>query len=112
MFQHAKDKLLCLIPKRPSGNLQVFNIFGKIIAHTLLRSGHYFNCLAPWVVDILLDKESVSANIQIDYIPAIKYLYNCNNDQSIKELVNSADGPAFEQLVCSTDWDPNEPLTV
>ena len=43
----------------------------------------------------------------------IKSLYNCNNEQSIKELFNSADNrPAFEQLVSSVDWDPNEPITI
>ena len=41
----------------------------------------------------------------------IKSLYNDNNEQSVKELFNFADGPAFEQLVSSTDWDPNEPIT-
>ena len=42
----------------------------------------------------------------------IKSLYNCNNEQSIKELFDSANGPVFEQLVSSTDWDPNEAVTV
>ena len=42
----------------------------------------------------------------------IKSLYNCNNEQLIKELFNSADGLPFEQLVSSTDWDPNEPITI
>ena len=99
----------------------MFKIFGIIIAQSLLHSGPYFNCLAPWVVDILLN--SVSGNIQMDHIPVtsstgnllnfIKSLYNCNNEQSIKELFNSADNrPAFEQLVSSVDWDPNEPITI
>ena len=122
LFEHAEDKPWCLIPKRSGGNLQVFKIFGIIVAHSLLHSGPYFNCLALWVVDILLNEESVSGNIQIDHIPVtsstgnlrnfIKSLYNCNNEQSIKELFDSADGPAFEQLVSSADWDPNEPITV
>ena len=42
----------------------------------------------------------------------MKSLYNYNNEQSIKELFDSADGPAFEQLVSSTDWDPNGAVTV
>ena len=100
----------------------MFKIFGIIIAHSLLPSGPYFSCLAPWVVDILLNEQSVSGNIQMDHIPVtpstgnllifIKSLCNCNNEQSIKGLFNSADGLAFEQLVSSTDWDPNEPITV
>ena len=74
------------------------------------------------VVDILLNEEGVSGNFQRDHIPVtsstgnllnfIKSLYNCNKEQSIKELFNSADGPAFEQLASSSDWDPNEPITV
>ena len=122
LFEYDEDKSWCLIPKRSDGNLQVFKIFGIIIAHSLLHSGPYFNCLAPWVADILLNEESVSGNIQMDHIPVtsstgnllnfIKSLYNCNNEQSIKELFDSADGRAFEQLVSSTDWDPNEPITI
>ena len=42
----------------------------------------------------------------------IKSLYNCNNEQLINKLFNSADGPPLEQLKSSTDWDPNEPITI
>ena len=122
LFEHAEDKPWSLIPKRSGGNMQVFKIFDIIITHNLLHNGPYFNCLEPWVVDILLNEESVSGNIHMDHIPVIsstgnllnfiKSLYNCNNGQSIRELFNSADGPAFEQLVSSTDWDPNEPITI
>ena len=69
LFEHAEDKPWCLIPKRSGGNLQVFKIFGIIIAHSFLYSGPYFNCLAPWLIDILLNEESVSGSIQIDHIP-------------------------------------------
>ena len=89
---------------------------------SLLHEGPYFNCLAPWLVDIFLNEESVSGNIQMDHIPItsstgnllnfIKSSCNCNNEQSTKELFNSPDGPAFEQLVSSTNWYPNEPITV
>ena len=33
LFEHAEDKPLCLIPKRSGEKLQVFKIFGIIIAH-------------------------------------------------------------------------------
>ena len=69
LFEHAEDKPWCLIPKMSGGNLQVFKIFGIIIAHSFLHSGPYFNCLAPWLIDILLNEESVSGSIQIDHIP-------------------------------------------
>ena len=102
--------------------MQLFKIFNIIIAHSLLHSGPYFNYLAPCFVDILFYEDSVSANIQMDRIPVtsstgnrlnfIKSLYDCNNKQSIKELFDSANGPVFEQLVSSTDWDPNEGVTV
>ena len=42
----------------------------------------------------------------------IKSLCSFNNEQSIKELFNSADGPVFDHLVSSSYWDPNEPITV
>ena len=47
----------------------MFKIFGIIIVHSLLHSGPYFNCISSWVVDIILNEESVSGNIQMDHIP-------------------------------------------
>ena len=47
LFEHAEDKPWHLIPKRSGGNLQLFKIFGIIIAHSLLHRGPYFNSLAP-----------------------------------------------------------------
>ena len=89
---------------------------------SLLHKGPYFNCLAPWLVDIFLNEGSVSGNIQMDHIPVtsstgnllnfIKSSCNYNNEQSVKELFNSPDELAFEHLVSSTNWYPNEPITV
>ena len=77
VFEQAKQELLecteykpwCLIPKRSGGNFQVFKIFDLIISLNLLHSGPHFNCLASWVIHILLNEENVSGNIQMDHIP-------------------------------------------
>ena len=122
LFEHAEEKPWCLIPKRSGGNFQVFKIFGIIIAYSLLHSRPYFNCLAHWVIDILLNAESVSGNILMDHILVTsstgnflnftKSLCYCNNKQSIKELFNFADEPSFAQLISSTDCDLKEPIIV
>ena len=35
----------------------------------------------------------------------------CDTEKSINDLFDTADGPAFEQIINSSDWDPNEPVT-
>ena len=122
LFESADGKGWCLVPKRSGGNLQVFKVFGVIIAHSILQNGPFFKVLAPWVVDILLTENGVSGNISIDQIPVtaatgcllnfVKSLSSCGTIESINELMDSADGPAFEQIISSSDWDPNESVTV
>ncbi len=122
LFESADSKDWLLIPKRAGGNLQIFKIFGMIIAHSLLQNGPFFNFLAPWVVDLLLNEEGTSGDLMLECIPLncatgclinfIQLLKSCESNDAINELFSTADGPAFEQIISSSDWDPNETVTM
>ena len=53
------------VPKCSGGKLQKLKTFGIIIALSLLRQGPYFNFLAPWVAEILLNENGVSRDISL-----------------------------------------------
>eukprot|EP00794_Sanderia_malayensis_P014728 gene14728-16262_t len=42
----------------------------------------------------------------------IKSLQQCETKEAINELFDTSDGPAFEQIISSSDWDPQEDVTV
>ena len=64
----------------------------------------------------------LSGDILVDQIPdtvATRCLLNligsleaCKNDEDIQLLFTDADGPAFEQLISSSDWGPIEVITM
>ena len=122
LFESVDDKDWLLVPKRAGGNLQIFKIFGMIVAHSLLQSGPFFNFLAPCVNDLLLNEDGTSGDIMLECIPVncatgclinfIKLLKCCESNDAINDLFSSADGPAFEQIISSSDWDPNEAVTM
>ena len=85
--------------------------------------GPFFPFLAPWVVDILCENQGgTSGQISVDDIPLtsatgctvnfIKSLESCSSNKMISELFDTADGPAFEQIVGLSDWDQNEDITI
>ena len=109
------------MPKRSGGNLQIFKIFGVILANSLLQEGLYYNGLAPWLVEVLLNEKGVSGNVPLSHIPVttatgnlinfVESLNECDTGKSINDLFDTADGPAFEQIINSSDWDLDEPVT-
>ena len=115
------EMLWCEMPKPSGGNLQIFKIFGVILAHSLLQEGSYFNYLAPWVVEVLLNEKDISVNVPLSHIPVttptrniinfVKSLNECDTEKSINDLFDTGDGPAFEQIINSSDWDADEPVT-
>ena len=106
LFEHPDQMPWCEMPKRSGGNLQIFKIFGVILAHSLLQEGPYFNCFAPWVVEVLLNEKGISGNVPLSHIPVtaatgnlinfVKSLNECDTEKSINDLFDTADGPAFE----------------
>lgn len=122
LFEPIEGKSWLLVPKRSGGNLQIFKIVGVFIAHSILQGGPFFNFLAPWVVDVLVNNNGISGDIPLEHIPInsatggminfIKSLRSCENDEAIDELFASADGPAFEQIISTSDWEPNQSIIV
>ena len=100
--------------------LQLFKIFRVILVHSLLQEGPYFNHLAQWVVEVMLNEKSISGNIPLSHFPVttatgnliniIKSLNECDTEQFINDLFDTADGFAFEQTTNSSDWDPDQPV--
>ena len=122
LFEPIEGKSWLLVPKRSGGNLQIFKIAGIIIAHSILQGGPFFNFLAPWVVDVLFNNNGTSGDIPLEHIPInsatggminfIKSLRRCDSNDEINELFASADGPAFEQIISTSDWEPSQSISV
>ena len=120
LFEFVEGKEWQHVPKRSGGNVQIFKVLGTAIAHSVLHDGPFFPFLAPWVVDILCSK--TSGQISVADIPVtsatgctinfIKSLDSCSSNKMISDLFDSADGPAFEQIVGLSDWDQNEEITI
>ena len=70
---------------------------------------------------VLLNDKGISGNVSLSHIPVtaatgnlinfVKSLNECDTEKSINGLFDTADGPAFEQIINSSDWDPDEPVT-
>ncbi len=97
-------------------------IFDVMVAYSLLQGGPHFQHFAPWVVDILRHENGTSGDILLEDIPVtcatgglinfIKSLQQCETKEAISELFDTSNGPAFEQIISSSDWDPQENVTV
>ena len=108
LFEHPDQMPWCEMPKSSGGNLQIFKIFGVILAYSLLQ--------APWVVEVLLNEKGISGNVPLNHIPVtaatgnlinfVKSLSECDTEESINDLFDTADGPPLEQIINSSDWDP------
>eukprot|EP00794_Sanderia_malayensis_P017199 gene17199-18929_t len=93
-----------------------------MVAHSLLQGGPHFQHFTPWVVDILTNENGTSGDILLEDIPVtcatgclinfIKSLKQCETKEAINELFDTFDAPAFEQIISSSDWDPQEDVTV
>lgn len=122
LFEPLNKKEWFFIPKRSGGNLQIYKIFGVIVAHSLLQDGPFFNHFAPWVTDMLQHEHASSGGFSVTDIPLtsstgclisfIKKLLECNEDVEIQALFSSADGPAYEQIVALSDWNNDVEVTV
>eukprot|EP00794_Sanderia_malayensis_P013231 gene13231-14589_t len=117
-----------LIPKRSGGNIQLFKIVGIAIGHSLLQGGPVFQCLAPWCFAMIAGKDDnyivteVSIEKFTDSIPLnagsanvisfLKALDEVKQDEDIDEIFDKrAEGPAFEQIVNSTQWPLDSRIT-
>ena len=67
LFENIYDMLWYAVPKCSGGKLQKLKTFCIIIAHSLLLQGPYFNFLAPWVAEILLNGNGVSRDISLTF---------------------------------------------
>ena len=67
LLKNIHDMLWYAVPKCAGGKLQKLKTFGIIIAHSLLLQGPYFNFLAPWVAEILLNENGVSRDISLTF---------------------------------------------
>lgn len=121
LFETVDGKEWQHVPKRSGGNNHIYKILGVAIAHSLRNNGPFFDCLAPWAVDVLCNNNGTSGNIGVNDIPIttstgctvnfIKSLAECNTHNEITQLFQSTDGPAYEQIIGLSDWDPNEDIT-
>ena len=120
LFEPVNFKTWLFVPKQTGGNLQIFKIVGMIVAHSFLEGGLLFNHFPSWIVDIMVN--DLSGDISVDQIPVtaatgcllnfIRSLEACKSDEDIQLLFTDADGPAFEQLISNSDWDPVEIITM
>ena len=72
-------------------------------------------------MEVLLNDKGISGNVTLSHVPVsaatgnlinfVKSLNECDTEKSINDLCDTADGPAFEQIINSSDWDPDEPVT-
>ena len=72
-------------------------------------------------MEALLNEKGISANVPLNHIPVtaatgnlinfVKSLNECDTEKSINDLFDTADRPAFEQIINSSDWDADEPVT-
>jgi len=109
-----------LIPKRSGGNLTLFKLFGIALAHSFLQGGPPFPFLHPWCYSFLTgqtEEEIVSLLSREEYrhlIPLnagtanvlgfLDGLVKCKTDAQINELFDASEGPAYEQIVNSSQW--------
>ena len=117
-----------LIPKRSGGNLQLFIIFGIAMGHRLLQGGPVLQCLAPWCFAMIAGKDEnyieaeVSTEKFTESIPLnaasfvvinfLKALDEVKEDKDIDQIFNErAEGPAYEQIVNSTQWPLDSKIT-
>lgn len=118
-----------LIPKRSGGNLQLFKIFGIVIGHSLLQGGPPFSRLSSWCFYSLARKsddeiagivarESYGDAIPLNAASAIPLSFlNAladvkSNDDVDKLFDDTAEGPAYEQVVNSSQWPIETKITV
>ena len=68
-----------------------------------------------------MNEKGILRNVPLSHIPVtaptgnlinfVKSLNECATEKSINDLSDTADGPAFEKIINSSDWDPAEPVT-
>lgn len=118
-----------LIPRRSGWNLQLFKTIGIAIGHSLLHNGPSFNGLSKWSYAVLAGKDEnyivglLSANHFKETIPLnagtagliglLNELEQVKSDEEINKIFDSsADGPAYEQLVNSSQWPVDSSITL
>ena len=105
------------IPKKSVGNLSIFKCIGVAIAHSIFQEGPSFSCLSPWCFDALLKEpeEKLLTMLKASDIPLnagtamlhtfISKIDAAETENEIIEIFNSEEGPAYEQIVNSSQWD-------
>ena len=119
MFEEAPNG--DLIPKRSGGNLQLFKIVGMAIGHSILQEGPVFPGLAPWCYALiagkvddeiiaLISRQSFKDSIPLNagtnnLLSLLNALESVSSKEEIDQLLeNSADSPAYEQIINSSQW--------
>ena len=112
------------IPKRSAGNLVLFKIVGVAIAHSIVQGGPSFSALHPYCYAVMCEQseEEISILLATDVIPLsaatgnllqfINKITECANDQDLNDVFIMEEGPAFEQLVNSSQWDASLSVTM
>ena len=118
-----------LIPKGAGGNMTLFKAFSVSLGHSLLQGGPPFQFLPSWCYAVLSQKaeDEIAAIIsESDYLSLIplnagtavvisflKELSNINTNAELDYLFDvNAEGPAYEQIVNSTQWPIDTKITL
>ena len=119
LFEETPGKFL--IPKRSGMNLELFKVSGIAVGHIILHGGPPFQSLAHWCFAILsgrceeeitaiIARESFEKTIPLNagiskLLSFLKALGKVSSDDEINQLFDeSAEGPAYEQVVNSSQW--------
>ena len=91
LFEHVNSKTWLFAPKRTGRNLQIFEIVGIIVAHSILQGGPLFNHFPRWIIDIMVNV--LSGEISVIQVPVTGCLLNfirsleaCKKDEDIQLL--------------------------
>ena len=119
LFEESPGKFL--IPKRSGMNLELFKEFGIAVGHSILHGGPPFQSLAHWCFAVLSGRceEEITAIIATEsfektiplnagtskLLSFLKAIGKVSSDDEINQLFDeSAEGPAYEQVVNSSQW--------
>ena len=118
-----------IIPKRAGGNITLFKAFGVALGHSLLQGGPPFPFLPRWCYAILSQKAEdeigsiISESDYLSLIPlnagtaiVISFLKELSCVKTNSDLDNlfdaNAEGPAYEQIVNSSQWPIETKITL
>ena len=94
LFEPVNSKTWLFVPKQTGRNLQIFEIVGMIVAHSILHGNPLFNHFPRWIIDIMVNGLSGDTSvIQVPVTAATGCLLNfirsieaCKKDEDIQLL--------------------------